>query len=210
MRVRLRGFLEKLEDFQDFFFRRFVRLMSRFLNFFLQIVRFLELRNSFVSSRHFLRFSKITFSLQFLNYQRNNQTIVYRLMDVANQVDWVSPGPVWPAPARSGPTEPPRSLFQFYRPLKVRVALTGLEVWSDRDKIRVERSATDTLNNFLEWRSRELLPRLRHDNAQLIMYAFKIKAPGLFTSSRLWRHPDRRLKCSHQALKSLKFENLTT
>uniref|UniRef100_A0A3B5MW47 ADAM metallopeptidase domain 15 n=1 Tax=Xiphophorus couchianus TaxID=32473 RepID=A0A3B5MW47_9TELE len=49
----------------------------------------------------------------------------------------------------------------FYRPLKVRVALTGLEVWSDRDKIRVERSATDTLNNFLEWRSRELLPRLR-------------------------------------------------
>uniref|UniRef100_M3ZZF7 ADAM metallopeptidase domain 15 n=1 Tax=Xiphophorus maculatus TaxID=8083 RepID=M3ZZF7_XIPMA len=96
-------------------------------------------------SAHFLRFSKITFSVQFLNYQRNNQTIVYRLMDVANQVDW------------------------FYRPLKVRVALTGLEVWSDRDKIRVERSATDTLNNFLEWRSRELLPRLRHDNAQLIM-----------------------------------------
>ncbi|XP_043973363.1 disintegrin and metalloproteinase domain-containing protein 15 isoform X2 [Gambusia affinis] len=82
---------------------------------------------------------------EFLNYQRNNQTIVYRLLDVANQVDW------------------------FYRPLKVRVALTGLEVWSDRDKIRVERSATDTLNNFLEWRSRELLPRLRHDNAQLIM-----------------------------------------
>ncbi|XP_016518921.1 disintegrin and metalloproteinase domain-containing protein 15 isoform X2 [Poecilia formosa] len=82
---------------------------------------------------------------EFLNYQRNNQTIVYRLLDVANQVDW------------------------FYRPLKVRVALTGLEVWSDRNKIRVERSATDTLNNFLEWRSRELLPRLRHDNAQLIM-----------------------------------------
>ncbi|XP_017164796.1 disintegrin and metalloproteinase domain-containing protein 15-like [Poecilia reticulata] len=82
---------------------------------------------------------------EFLNYQRSNQTIVYRLLDVANQVDW------------------------FYRPLKVRVALTGLEVWSDRDKIRVERSASDTLNNFLEWRSRELLPRLRHDNAQLIM-----------------------------------------
>ncbi|XP_054916947.1 LOW QUALITY PROTEIN: disintegrin and metalloproteinase domain-containing protein 15-like [Poeciliopsis prolifica] len=82
---------------------------------------------------------------EFLNYQRNNQTIVYRLLDVANQVDW------------------------FYRPLKVRVALTGLEVWSDRDKIRVQRSPTDTLNNFLEWRSRELLPRLRHDNAQLIM-----------------------------------------
>uniref|UniRef100_A0AAQ6A7U5 ADAM metallopeptidase domain 15 n=1 Tax=Amphiprion ocellaris TaxID=80972 RepID=A0AAQ6A7U5_AMPOC len=60
-------------------------------------------------------------------------------------------------------------LFQFYRPLNVRVALTGLEIWSDRDKIRVEKSPIDTLNNFLQWRSRDLLPRLRHDNAQLVM-----------------------------------------
>ncbi|XP_013855055.1 disintegrin and metalloproteinase domain-containing protein 15, partial [Austrofundulus limnaeus] len=82
---------------------------------------------------------------EFLNYQRNNKTIIYRLLDVANQVDW------------------------FYRPLNVRVALTGLEVWSDRNKIQVEKSPTDTLNNFLEWRTRDLLPRLRHDNAQLIM-----------------------------------------
>lgn len=28
--------------------------------------------------------------LQFLNYQRNNKTLMYRLLDVANQVDWVS------------------------------------------------------------------------------------------------------------------------
>ncbi|XP_067366792.1 disintegrin and metalloproteinase domain-containing protein 15 isoform X2 [Channa argus] len=82
---------------------------------------------------------------EFLNYQKNNKTIIYRMLDVANQVDW------------------------FYRPLNVRVALTGLEIWSDRDKIRVEKSPTDTLNNFLEWRTRELLARLRHDNAQLIM-----------------------------------------
>lgn len=82
---------------------------------------------------------------EFLNYQKNNNTIIYRMLDVANQVDW------------------------FYRPLNVRVALTGLEIWSDRDKIRVEKSPTDTLSNFLEWRTRDLLPRLRHDNAQLVM-----------------------------------------
>ncbi|XP_028326459.1 disintegrin and metalloproteinase domain-containing protein 12 isoform X2 [Gouania willdenowi] len=82
---------------------------------------------------------------EFLNYQKNNKTIIYRMLDVANQVDW------------------------FYRPLNVRVALTGLEIWSDRDKIHVEKSPTDTLNNFLQWRSRDLLPRLRHDNAQLVM-----------------------------------------
>lgn len=28
--------------------------------------------------------------LQFLNFQRNNKTIIYRLLDVANQIDWVS------------------------------------------------------------------------------------------------------------------------
>ncbi|KAM4601161.1 disintegrin and metalloproteinase domain-containing protein 12 isoform 2-T2 [Polymixia lowei] len=82
---------------------------------------------------------------EYLNYQRSNRTILYRMLDVANQVDW------------------------FYRPLNVRVALTGLEIWSDRDKIQVERSPSDTLNRFLEWRTRELLPRLRHDNAQLVM-----------------------------------------
>ncbi|CAB1422780.1 unnamed protein product [Pleuronectes platessa] len=82
---------------------------------------------------------------EFMNYQKNNNTIIYRMLDVANQVDW------------------------FYRPLNVRVALTGLEIWSDRDKIQVEKSPTVTLNNFLEWRTRELLPRLRHDNAQLVM-----------------------------------------
>ena len=28
--------------------------------------------------------------LKFLNYQKNNKTIIYRMLDVANQVDWVS------------------------------------------------------------------------------------------------------------------------
>lgn len=59
--------------------------------------------------------------------------------------------------------------LQFYRPLNVRVALLGLEIWSDQDRIQVDKSPTETLNRFLEWRTRELLPRLRHDNAQLIM-----------------------------------------
>ncbi|XP_023657116.2 disintegrin and metalloproteinase domain-containing protein 15 isoform X2 [Paramormyrops kingsleyae] len=82
---------------------------------------------------------------EYVNYQMNNKTITYRMMDVANQVDW------------------------YYRPLNVRVALVGLEIWSDRDKVRVDKNPTETLQRFLEWRRRELLPRLRHDNAQLVM-----------------------------------------
>lgn len=48
------------------------------------------------------------------------------------------------------------------------MALTGMEIWSERDQISVETNPSTTLNNFLEWRSRDLLPRFRHDNAQLI------------------------------------------
>ncbi|KAM8827067.1 disintegrin and metalloproteinase domain-containing protein 12 isoform 3-T4 [Synchiropus picturatus] len=99
---------------------------------------------------------------EFLNYQKNNQTIIYRMMDMANQVDW------------------------FYRPLNVRVALTGLEIWSDRDKIIVEKNPADTLNNFLDWRTRELLPRLRHDNAQLVMgEAFDGTTVGMASQSSM-------------------------
>uniref|UniRef100_A0A9J8CZT2 ADAM metallopeptidase domain 15 n=1 Tax=Cyprinus carpio carpio TaxID=630221 RepID=A0A9J8CZT2_CYPCA len=82
---------------------------------------------------------------EYLNYQKNNKTVIYRMMDVANQVDW------------------------FYRPLNVRVAVVGLEIWSDQDKIKVDKNPTETLNRFLDWRTGDLLPRLRHDNAQLIM-----------------------------------------
>lgn len=110
--------------------------------------------------------------LQFLNFQRNNKTIIYRLLDVANQVDWVSahteatPPIILFPPQRKSHLS---SVFQYYRPLNVRVALTGMEIWSDQDKISVEKNPTSTLNNFLEWRTRDLLPRFRHDNAQLIM-----------------------------------------
>ncbi|XP_070823314.1 disintegrin and metalloproteinase domain-containing protein 15 isoform X4 [Chaetodon trifascialis] len=102
-------------------------------------------RRDILSETKYIELVLVADHQEFLNYQKNNKTIIYRMLDVANQVDW------------------------FYRPLNVRVALTGLEIWSDRDKIRVEKSPTDTLNNFLEWRTRELLPRLHHDNAQLVM-----------------------------------------
>ncbi|XP_068585947.1 disintegrin and metalloproteinase domain-containing protein 15 isoform X2 [Cebidichthys violaceus] len=102
-------------------------------------------RRDILSETKYIELVLVVDHQEFLNYQKNNKTIIYRMLDVANQVDW------------------------FYRPLNVRVALTGLEIWSDRDKILVEKSPTDTLNHFLDWRTRELLPRLRHDNAQLVM-----------------------------------------
>ncbi|XP_017207314.2 disintegrin and metalloproteinase domain-containing protein 12 isoform X5 [Danio rerio] len=57
---------------------------------------------------------------------------------------------------------------KFYRVLNIRVALVGLEVWSDVDKCSVTQDPFTTLHEFLDWRKLKLLPQRPHDNAQLI------------------------------------------
>ncbi|XP_048047749.1 disintegrin and metalloproteinase domain-containing protein 12 isoform X1 [Megalobrama amblycephala] len=57
---------------------------------------------------------------------------------------------------------------KFYRVLNIRVALVGLEVWSDADKCAVTQDPFTTLHEFLDWRKLKLLPQHPHDNAQLI------------------------------------------
>ncbi|GAA6108652.1 disintegrin and metalloproteinase domain-containing protein 12 isoform X1 [Tachysurus ichikawai] len=57
---------------------------------------------------------------------------------------------------------------KFYRVLNIRVALVGLEVWSDSDKCAVTQDPFTTLHEFLDWRKLKLLPLRPHDNAQLI------------------------------------------
>ncbi|XP_030159149.1 disintegrin and metalloproteinase domain-containing protein 15 isoform X4 [Lynx canadensis] len=59
-------------------------------------------------------------------------------------------------------------LDTFFRPLNVRVALVGLETWSQRDLVEISRDPGLTLHNFLRWRREDLLPRLPHDSAQLV------------------------------------------
>nr|XP_046262723.1 disintegrin and metalloproteinase domain-containing protein 19 [Scatophagus argus] len=56
---------------------------------------------------------------------------------------------------------------KYYKALKIRVALIGLEVWTSRDLISVSDNPHSTLAAFLSWR-RKQLHTLPHDNAQLI------------------------------------------
>nr|XP_015204893.1 PREDICTED: disintegrin and metalloproteinase domain-containing protein 19 isoform X1 [Lepisosteus oculatus] len=56
---------------------------------------------------------------------------------------------------------------KFYKALNIRVALIGLEIWTDQDKISVSDNPFSTLCAFLDWR-RKQLPRLKNDNAQLV------------------------------------------
>ncbi|XP_060624602.2 disintegrin and metalloproteinase domain-containing protein 12 [Anolis sagrei] len=57
---------------------------------------------------------------------------------------------------------------KFYRPLNIRIALVGVEIWNDADKCTVTQDPFTTLHEFLDWRKLKLLPRKPHDNAQLV------------------------------------------
>uniref|UniRef100_A0A098M141 Metalloproteinase (Type III) 8d n=1 Tax=Hypsiglena sp. JMG-2014 TaxID=1550645 RepID=A0A098M141_9SAUR len=59
-------------------------------------------------------------------------------------------------------------LNTMYRVLRIHVALIGLEIWSDRDKINMKTNASVTLDLFGAWRESDLLPRRRNDNAHLL------------------------------------------
>ncbi|XP_070612937.1 LOW QUALITY PROTEIN: disintegrin and metalloproteinase domain-containing protein 33 [Erythrolamprus reginae] len=56
---------------------------------------------------------------------------------------------------------------KFYRSLNIKVALIGLEVWTDQDKCTVSEDAHATLVSFLQWK-KTLRTRRKHDNAQLL------------------------------------------
>ncbi|XP_072252136.1 disintegrin and metalloproteinase domain-containing protein 19 [Leuresthes tenuis] len=56
---------------------------------------------------------------------------------------------------------------KYYKALSIRVALIGLEVWSNQDLINVSDNPHSTLAAFLSWRSKQL-NHLSNDNAQLI------------------------------------------
>uniref|UniRef100_A0A8D0CK53 ADAM metallopeptidase domain 28 n=1 Tax=Scleropages formosus TaxID=113540 RepID=A0A8D0CK53_SCLFO len=55
-----------------------------------------------------------------------------------------------------------------YKPLKTFIALIGLEIWTDQDKISVTTPAGSTLDAFTNWRNNYLLKTKPHDNAHLI------------------------------------------
>lgn len=59
---------------------------------------------------------------------------------------------------------------QLYKKLNTHVALVGIEIWNDEDKIKITPNASFTLENFSKWRGSVLLRRKSHDIAQLITY----------------------------------------
>lgn len=80
---------------------------------------------------------------EFQKHGRDYDKTKMRLLEAANYVD------------------------KFYKALKIRVALIGLEIWTDRDQASVTENPYSTLGAFLTWR-RKQLHWLPNDNAQLV------------------------------------------
>lgn len=60
------------------------------------------------------------------------------------------------------------NLAQLYTPLNIFIALSGVVIWSDGDKIELHENSEKTLINFMEYRKTQLITLQRNDNAQLL------------------------------------------
>uniref|UniRef100_A0A8D0BMI2 ADAM metallopeptidase domain 12 n=1 Tax=Salvator merianae TaxID=96440 RepID=A0A8D0BMI2_SALMN len=81
---------------------------------------------------------------EFQRQGKDVEKVKLRLIEIANHVD------------------------KFYRPLNIRIALVGVEIWNDMDKCTITQDPFTSLHEFLDWRKLKLLPRKPHDNAQLV------------------------------------------
>ncbi|KAJ8013639.1 hypothetical protein DPEC_G00031900 [Dallia pectoralis] len=85
-------------------------------------------------------------------FKKSNQTAVFdEIVELANLLDG------------------------YYKPLNVRVVLVGVEIFTNGNPFAVNGTAGGVLGNFVSWRKTSLLPRVRNDDAQLI-----VGQPGAF------------------------------
>lgn len=113
-------------------------------------------------------------NLQFDKHGSNLEKTKLKLLEAANLVDKVKPdvnvSPLCLAPTSENVWNGSCALPQYYKALNIRVALIGLEVWTNVDMISVSDNPHSTLAAFLSWRSKQLRT-LPNDNAQLITWA---------------------------------------
>ncbi|XP_007936975.1 ADAM DEC1 [Orycteropus afer afer] len=74
----------------------------------------------------------------------------------------------------------------IYNTIDIRVALVGMEIWSDGDKMKVVPDAGVTFNNFLSWHRSNLVKKKIHDHIQLLSgVGFTNRRVGLAASNSL-------------------------
>ncbi|XP_060106793.1 zinc metalloproteinase-disintegrin-like NaMP [Heteronotia binoei] len=101
-------------------------------------------KQAYLQARKYVELYIAVDNTVFRKYSRNITGVRTRVFEIVNYINMV------------------------YKALNIHVALIGLEIWSDGDKIVVDVSAGTTLDRFSEWRKSVLLKRKRNDNAQLL------------------------------------------
>ncbi|XP_055521981.1 snake venom metalloproteinase BpirMP-like [Leucoraja erinacea] len=56
----------------------------------------------------------------------------------------------------------------YQKQLNIQIFLVGIEVWTIANKVFSSEDTAEALENFMQWRTKELVPRKHHDNAQLV------------------------------------------
>uniref|UniRef100_A0A8C3F9D1 ADAM metallopeptidase domain 9 n=1 Tax=Chrysemys picta bellii TaxID=8478 RepID=A0A8C3F9D1_CHRPI len=59
---------------------------------------------------------------------------------------------------------------ELFYPLRLRVLLTGLEIWTESNPIKITHNISEVLSNFNLWRKRHIYPRAPHDVGHLFVY----------------------------------------
>ncbi|KFP88345.1 Disintegrin and metalloproteinase domain-containing protein 33, partial [Acanthisitta chloris] len=110
---------------------------------FLSLVSVLQVRRDAWRTMKYMELFIVADHTLYRNQNLNLGHTKQRLVEIANYVD------------------------KFYRLLNIKVALIGLEVWTERDQCAVTSDANATLWAFLQWK-KSLRSRKKHDNAQLL------------------------------------------
>nr|QBF53418.1 metalloproteinase of class P-III MPIII-5 [Vipera ammodytes ammodytes] len=98
----------------------------------------------YLNSPKYIKLVIVADYIMFLKYGRSLITIRTRIYEIVNLLNVI------------------------YRVLNIYIALVGLEIWNNGDKINVLPEAKVTLDLFGKWRETDLLNRRKHDNAQLL------------------------------------------
>ncbi|XP_070621425.1 zinc metalloproteinase-disintegrin-like ohanin [Erythrolamprus reginae] len=101
-------------------------------------------QREYLQAKKYVELFIVADNRMFRKYSRNITAVRSRVFDIVNFINMV------------------------YKPLNIHVALTGLEIWSDEDKIHVNVESGATLSQFSTWREEVLLKRKSNDNAQLL------------------------------------------
>ncbi|KAG7282372.1 hypothetical protein CRUP_029693 [Coryphaenoides rupestris] len=104
-----------------------------------------RVRRAILHKTHYVELFLVVDHERYIYMNRNATAVREQMVQLANYID------------------------SMYVALNIRVVLVGLEIWAQQNQLSIEGSAGEVLSRFTQWREKELVPRHRHDSAQLIL-----------------------------------------